>query len=198
MPEIDNRMGFPEDWFSDKTDNLICSICQGVYRSPMQTANPTAADEDPCGYTFCAPCIKRWLSEKKSCPTCRRPLTVNQLHKDVPLQRRIADLMVVCQFDSTACKATGKCGKTGAFWDAHSKTCCLRKEKCLGCEECLTSAALANHLTKCQKVKARCTHGCGWVLEREKLQTHEADCEKKQASQLIPCKFAPVGCTQER
>eukprot|EP00808_Paulinella_micropora_P017307 g1760.t1 len=68
----------------------------------MQTANPTIEDEDPCGHIFCEPCIKLWLSQNKSCPSCRRSLTVNQL-QDVPLQRRIADMKVVCQFDCQLC-----------------------------------------------------------------------------------------------
>jgi uncharacterized membrane protein YgcG len=28
----------------------------------------------PCGHTFCAPCIQRWMASNTSCPVCRKPL----------------------------------------------------------------------------------------------------------------------------
>eukprot|EP00808_Paulinella_micropora_P018286 g16213.t1 len=83
-------------------------------------------------------------------------------------------------FDSKGCKATGKCGKTGAFWEEHGKKCNFGKEKCPGCEELFTSAALIDHLDRCKKIKAKCVHGCGFMTEREKLQTHESDCKRSR------------------
>jgi len=50
-----------------------CPICLDCIRSPMIT---------PCGHRFCNGCIKRALSYKKECPTCRRPIATHRTLRD--------------------------------------------------------------------------------------------------------------------
>lgn len=34
----------------------------------------------PCGHSFCAECLSSWLSSQKSCPLCKRPMSVYDVH----------------------------------------------------------------------------------------------------------------------
>lgn len=42
-----------------------CVICQEIFIEPVTL---------PCGHSFCRPCIKKSLSVKPLCPTCRTPM----------------------------------------------------------------------------------------------------------------------------
>jgi hypothetical protein len=62
---------------------LKCPICVDIFHIPHTIQ---------CGHTFCMSCLRSWLSQSKSCPTCRAKLTrrpipvlairdlVNELH----------------------------------------------------------------------------------------------------------------------
>ncbi|EMR10936.1 hypothetical protein PNEG_01081 [Pneumocystis murina B123] len=46
--------------------SLICEICVGLFGSPFMLS---------CGHVFCYGCILDWLFHKRTCPTCRHPLS---------------------------------------------------------------------------------------------------------------------------
>eukprot|EP00457_Paulinella_chromatophora_P005926 gb/GEZN01005944.1/.p1 GENE.gb/GEZN01005944.1/~~gb/GEZN01005944.1/.p1 ORF type:complete len:376 (+),score=36.83 gb/GEZN01005944.1/:47-1174(+) len=187
--------GFPVEWFAEPQPDpsFICSICNGVFRIPVQTANPTEDDPDPCGHTFCQTCIKEWLRRRKSCPSCRRPLSADQLHKDIPLQRRVAELKAVCPIDPVLCKVTGEAGKDGVFWTEHAEICRFQKLACSGCSKLFVLQELQAHFKKCRKVKVMCPLGCGLSLKRIETAKHEKECLWRPAAE-VPCKFSAIGC----
>ena len=56
-----------DDFTGDVDDELLCSICQGVLRSPHSCK---------AGHTFCRECITTWLGRQRTCPVDRQPLTL--------------------------------------------------------------------------------------------------------------------------
>lgn len=58
---------------SDKTNDLQsnCIICF----DPIKTGALA-----PCGHSFCAECLSSWLSSQRSCPLCKRPMSVYDVH----------------------------------------------------------------------------------------------------------------------
>ncbi|PHH68289.1 hypothetical protein CDD82_664 [Ophiocordyceps australis] len=51
---------------------MDCQICYGLFIDPLTTG---------CGHTFCRSCLHRVLDHSRSCPVCRRPLSINSLLK---------------------------------------------------------------------------------------------------------------------
>ncbi|XP_077229148.1 uncharacterized protein LOC143862040 [Tasmannia lanceolata] len=49
-----------------------CVICMGPLVEEMSTT---------CGHIFCKDCIKAAIKAQKKCPTCRRKLTMNSIHR---------------------------------------------------------------------------------------------------------------------
>ncbi|XP_077212246.1 uncharacterized protein LOC143847336 [Tasmannia lanceolata] len=49
-----------------------CAICMGPLVEEMSTT---------CGHIFCKNCIKAAITAQKKCPTCRRKLTMNNIHR---------------------------------------------------------------------------------------------------------------------
>ncbi|KAJ3050547.1 hypothetical protein HK097_008513 [Rhizophlyctis rosea] len=49
-------------------EHLLCSICMDMLVAPHSL--------NPCGHTFCGPCIDEWITRnKKTCPQCRSTIT---------------------------------------------------------------------------------------------------------------------------
>lgn len=59
------------DVIRDMMPELLCSICQGVFRKPLRI--------NTCQHDFCRDCLTSWLDEghNQSCPTCREDLPNN-------------------------------------------------------------------------------------------------------------------------
>ena len=56
-----------------------CSVCLEQY---MRDINPPM-NRNPCGHTFCQPCITRWMRTSRSCPECRGPITNTVLNRSL-------------------------------------------------------------------------------------------------------------------
>ncbi|CAA6667898.1 unnamed protein product [Spirodela intermedia] len=55
-----------------KEPAFTCSICWGQLVEETSTI---------CGHIFCQGCIKAAIHTQKKCPTCRRPLTMKNIHR---------------------------------------------------------------------------------------------------------------------
>ncbi|KAK1259650.1 hypothetical protein QJS04_geneDACA020785 [Acorus gramineus] len=55
-----------------KEPTFSCPICMGQLVEAMSTV---------CGHIFCKQCITAAIKVRKSCPTCRRKLTQNNIHR---------------------------------------------------------------------------------------------------------------------
>lgn len=71
----------------DVSENLCCSICGDIFTDPFCLH---------CGHTFCKGCVSQWLSQKKSCPTCRNTIDQRFCHRDLLALRFIESLDVFC------------------------------------------------------------------------------------------------------
>lgn len=56
-----------------------CSVCLEQY---IRDINPPM-NCNPCGHTFCQPCITRWMRTSRSCPECRGPITNTVLNRSL-------------------------------------------------------------------------------------------------------------------
>jgi len=199
--------------------DLICSICGMVMNDAVQTNNGNDSDE-ACGHLFCRPCIESWLNlGKKSCPTCRAHLELEQLHDDISLRRRIRALRVRCSFAPKKCKSTGTLGKDGSWWREHAESCLYAPVKCWLCEKVTSRRkSISKHVRVCPKGIVYCKHGCGAALVRETVKDHERKCRRRPATcphcqgtgipwhlldfhiaeecpeTEVPCEFRAVGC----
>ncbi|OMJ80336.1 hypothetical protein SteCoe_19434 [Stentor coeruleus] len=66
---------------------LFCSICAEVFKEPFCIN---------CGHTFCKECIIRWLKDKVTCPTCKKPFTKKTMGIDMIASQVVDDLEVIC------------------------------------------------------------------------------------------------------
>ncbi len=78
-------------------EELVCSICFGIFNKPMVTS---------CGCTFCNDCIRDWLTNgNNSCPLDRELLTVYDLRvAPRSLNNIINKLVMRCENEMLGCK----------------------------------------------------------------------------------------------
>jgi hypothetical protein len=55
-----------------KASGPQCPICQDTCEAPASTS---------CGHVFCQECIRLALREKSVCPTCRKRITMKNVHR---------------------------------------------------------------------------------------------------------------------
>lgn len=80
-----------------ESEELDCSICYELVEDAVQTPC--------CGNLYCRACITEALSNRKSCPTCRKTLCVVQLTPDHRAERKSKAMVRPC--------SQGNCSFTG-------------------------------------------------------------------------------------
>uniref|UniRef100_A0A8D9EG61 E3 ubiquitin-protein ligase NRDP1 n=1 Tax=Cacopsylla melanoneura TaxID=428564 RepID=A0A8D9EG61_9HEMI len=95
-------MGYELVRFIGEVDEeLICSICSGVFEEPLQA--PT------CEHAFCKACINEWISRQPTCPVDRLPITAAQLRPAPRLLRKLLSRLVIsCDNASYGCTTAVK------------------------------------------------------------------------------------------
>ena len=134
----------PPEW-------LICAVCQELAQDPMQA--------NCCGKIYCTRCIESWMTNSKSCPTCRstkysdRPFNVFQ---DRNAHQRITSLAIYCP------------------------------NQCDGCSKTVELSELENHLSSdngCLFQVMECGNKCGHWARRSSITEHmTTECKLRSES----------------
>lgn len=157
-------MGIDLGLFVDKVPaDCVCCICQEVLEDPKETLI--------CQHAFCHVCITRWLHDHDSCPSCRCPLSVNDL---VALHRvwrdKLDHLRVRCQNYHIGCDAVVQLEQL----DYHYDDCPYVRVSCphSPCSEIVVRSALPDHLECCDYRKVTCPT-CQLTVPALSLKDHE-------------------------
>lgn len=141
-------MGIDRSLFvGDVPVDCLCCICQEVLEDPKETLT--------CQHAFCHSCISQWLQEHQSCPTCRCPLSLNDL---VTLHRvwreKLDNLQIRCNNHSVGCEAIVELEKL----DYHLSTCPFVHVTCphSPCTEIVIRSMLPAHLQICSYRSVPC------------------------------------------
>ena len=93
--DTDPRMRELEYVADDVDEELMCSICVDPFLDPVVLSG--------CEHSFCAPCLKDWLFQNQSCPSCRAEIAVHDPSSVAPAARLVRNLVdklvVVCPED---------------------------------------------------------------------------------------------------
>ncbi|KAH8023275.1 hypothetical protein HPB51_011718 [Rhipicephalus microplus] len=145
---------------------LVCSVCLGVYREPV---------ECPCRHVFCSDCIHGWLVNGTglgagSCPVCRQRCTPSQLTPVVPIvNNMIARLNVRCPNHGIGCNAR----VAMEALNRHIESCPHRRSPCPDCGVQMRTSELSVHQREqCPKRQVHCDQGCGLSVSAERLVDH--------------------------
>ncbi|XP_035216202.1 RING finger protein 151-like, partial [Stegodyphus dumicola] len=132
-------------------DELICSVCRGVFCEPVQC---------PCHHVFCRACITKWLQTNRNCPVCRKRATNYCIEEVVPLIRNmIMKLTLHCRNSEHGCRE--KFALEGC--ENHMKECIYEMVRCKNkpCRhECFRKDIADHELNGCLHRYVRCETCC--------------------------------------
>ena len=143
--------------------DCLCCICQEVLEDPKETLT--------CQHAFCHTCISHWLQEHQSCPTCRCPLSLNDL---VTLHRvwreKLDHLQIRCHNYSDGCEAIVELEKL----DYHLNACPYVHVTCphSPCQEVVVRSMLSAHLKICSYRLVPC-QTCQLSVPAVSLEEHQ-------------------------
>ena len=200
----------PSQFINQKSINdYICPLCKGVYYQPIL---------DQCGDTFCSKCYDVIINEFKICPINKKP--INGKGIPIPLiDGIISKKEIYCKNKDKGCKWIGlvqnynehlgkeclkesvQCSHEGCdvqvlreVYELHKKNCPYRKEQCEACLSMIPIKDVEEHKRTCQKVKVECPQKCGYMVAREKMESHIKDeCEMT----IVDCPFKKYGCEEK-
>lgn len=162
MP-LDPAVYSVENFEPRPNQELVCTVCRGVYREPV---------ECPCRHVFCGDCIRGWLTRGCSgnCPMCRRSVTLWQLVPVVPIvSNMIARLTVRCPNRSYGCYAKVPLETL----NRHVDSCEYRQVRCPDCGSPQRAGELNKHRReRCPKRMVHCTRDCGFSLPADRARGH--------------------------
>lgn len=92
-------------------EDVACVTCHDLVVNATQTPC--------CGSLFCRTCILDWVCVHKTCPCCRKLLSVAELIADVRTERKSACYPRSCKFKDDGCNTIG----TRNEMMEHEKTC---------------------------------------------------------------------------
>ena len=157
-------MGIDRSLFVEEvSSDCICCICQEVLDDPKETLT--------CQHAFCHSCITRWLHDHNSCPSCRCPLSVNDL---VALHRiwrdKLNHLRVRCHNCHIGCDVIVEFQQL----DYHYDTCPYMRVTCphSPCSVIVLRSILPRHLELCDYRKVCCVK-CQLSVPALSLKEHE-------------------------
>ena len=182
-------------------DDLKCPICLELVYEPVLTI---------CGHLFCQRCVR----SQTKCPVCQDRLRCMRNQRD---ERRVKGLKVKCPNWELRCEWQGDLGdtaqhrRTNCQMEAilcptgctekiqrgdsmkHAEICPQRAYKCPHCKFADTFINITTrHFTVCEEFPLGCLAGCRSFHLRGKMADHLSVC----AEELVPCKYASIGCDE--
>lgn len=89
-PEDDLPSEKKDEIYESVRSMLDCAVCQDIYTE--------ATEATCCGAVFCRDCIERWVSDRGSCPMCRKDLNFQSLRPNRHAQRMANEMHVPCPY----------------------------------------------------------------------------------------------------
>ncbi|XP_061178466.1 E3 ubiquitin-protein ligase RNF4-like isoform X2 [Saccostrea echinata] len=78
-PETENKPSTSaNDSILSPVQDISCPICMDSKKQIIKSGRQMAATV--CGHVFCKPCIKASIDNHRFCPTCRKKLSMRQVH----------------------------------------------------------------------------------------------------------------------
>ena len=111
------------DESEEDIEEFTCRICYGIFDDPVVT--------QCCQQTYCRQCIRKWLSEHKSCPNDKKDLTSDGLRPaPIALINLLENLKIKCNYEEKGCPAVVALGNLSQ----HVTNCKFRSTKlCSNC-----------------------------------------------------------------
>lgn len=129
---------------------------------------------EPCGHSFCDSCVREWLMRSPTCPTCRRPLTVQQLAPNMEKRRKIWSLRVKCS--RAECKAVGEMGRDDSWRKTHELACDYAPLPCKFCKALTVRREIKQHQNeRCMKRPVVCKY-CKATTRADEEKEHSRVC----------------------
>ena len=155
-------LGYDENRFEIVvSERFHCPICFQVLKDPVMCKNQ---------HSYCSPCIKKYLKDKASCPTCRVPLSVDTLSDARIVRDYLSELNIRCDFYDRECREMVQVGQL----KRHVANCGFAPVPCSndGCNLVLSKRDKLHHEAEvCDFRRLKC-HDCG-ELKKEVKEVKE-------------------------
>ncbi|XP_047212743.1 RING finger protein 151-like isoform X1 [Girardinichthys multiradiatus] len=188
-PDVSTQSGgYDVELFVDPPDyDLICTICQGVFRCPVRSA---------CHHIFCKKCILQWLKRQETCPCCRKPVNSSLIFVMFKLSKSIGRMKIKCKNQIRGCTETF----TLSEQYCHSMGCLYELIPCpyQGCRAQLLRRDLETHARHCEHWRQPCHMGCGTILTHSTQAQHNCYKQLRQEYETRQRNHRAIATTLQR
>ena len=154
-----------ERFEGEVSERFICPYCAKVLEKPVA---------GPCGHNFCAACLKKALSKRRTdCPVCDRELDkVKAKEASEELVQQLEKLTIHCDHQKSGCESIMQYGKLA---DHTASECDYRLTACTnkGCKQIVSLIDLESHLESCDYRIVECKV-CKTCVPRNDMPAHQA------------------------
>ena len=153
----------------DKKIMLTCDICYNEYDETDKIPRILS-----CGHTFCTQCIKRFLEEKSSCPTCVKVIKHERI-EDIPINFLAMSLLenesTEDSEESEDLESQGQCSKHSSPFHFY----------CMTCEDLICGICVGlKHNKNCRTLKIQ---NAVHITKKRKLDRTEQILKQKQVEE---------------
>jgi len=144
----------PEVFVYPLPDELKCPVCFDIFKDPVITRE--------CAHSFCRICFCKSLDNKPSCPTCRAPAYVENVHPNRLVAGIIEQLPIHCKYGLK---------NNGSEWILTTGP--------TACPTIIKRSTRREHERVCSFSTSPCPHhhrGCSFIGMRSEVDTHLKAC----------------------